>query len=42
MMKLKEEKDYPCPNCDEDKPDYRGRCPECDYEDKKAPSRKEK
>lgn len=34
-MKNFEEKEYNCPNCDSDKPDFRGECPECYYEDKK-------
>lgn len=34
-MKTFEEKEYNCPNCDSDKPDFRGECPECHYEDKK-------
>ena len=28
------EKEYTCPNCDADKPEYRETCPDCDYEDK--------
>ena len=31
-----DEKEYQCPNCDADKPEYREPCPECEYEDKKA------
>lgn len=26
-MKNDKEKEYPCPSCDEDKPDFRGECP---------------
>jgi predicted ATP-dependent serine protease len=29
------EKDYNCPSCGEEKPNYRGRCPHCGYRDKK-------
>ena len=31
-----EDKQYICPNCEHDKPDYREQCPDCGYEDKKA------
>jgi len=30
----KNNKEYQCPNCEADKPEYREPCPECDYEDK--------
>lgn len=43
MNELKnKEKEYPCPNCDADKPEYREPCPECDYADKRMGDRKEK
>lgn len=29
------EKGYGCPNCEEEKPEYREPCPECGYDDKK-------
>lgn len=41
-MNKEEEKEYPCPNCESDKDDYRGRCPECEYEDKGTPVSKER
>jgi predicted ATP-dependent serine protease len=36
------EKEYPCPSCDEDKPDFRGECPDCGYTDKKLGNSSEK
>lgn len=29
-----QEKEYPCPSCETDKPEFRQPCPECGYEDK--------
>ena len=29
------QKEYDCPNCEEEKPGYRDACPKCEYEDKK-------
>ncbi len=37
--KKNEEKEYQCPNCDEDKPEYRETCPECGYADKRIGNR---
>jgi len=37
-----ENKEYPCPNCDTDKPAYREPCPDCDYIDKGIGGKKEK
>lgn len=34
-MNKDKEKEYPCPNCEADKPNYREQCPECGYEDKR-------
>ena len=33
--KRNEEKNYPCPNCGEDKEEIREECPQCHYADKK-------
>lgn len=30
----KDSKEYDCPNCSEEKPNYRQSCPHCNYEDK--------
>lgn len=35
MFTKKDVKEYNCPNCDNDKPEYREPCPKCEYEDKK-------
>ncbi len=37
-----EEKEYRCPNCDEEKLKYREECPHCDYVDKRFGNKKEK
>ena len=36
------EKEYQCPNCDADKPEYREECPECEYIDKRSRDGEEK
>lgn len=35
-------REYQCPNCDADKPEFREPCPECDYDDKKMEGVKER
>ena len=42
MFKPNNEKEYNCPCCDEEKPDFRGTCPDCGYEDKKVTPSNEK
>ncbi len=36
-MSEENKKDYPCPNCETDKPEFRQPCPnpDCGYEDKR-------